>query len=281
MICVPDLARAMEAYARIGFSIHPGGVHPGKGTQNAIAFNQADYLELLAIRDRAEYVAGSPWPGLLDFIDAGGGLRYVILQSDDLAADVAAMRSRGVDIGDAAEGGRRTPAGQDLRWKAAVLGKRDPLPLFFIQHLTPLAERRRQVPDSPHPNGVTHVERVYVVVSDLSAAVPAYSRVLGISPKMERGTVINADMAVYQLGSNGLVVAQPAGPGVAADALKNRGPGPFQILYRTASMDAAARWMADHGVPPPARGVRNTGEQAMVVVPGYACGVAVGFVGAA
>jgi hypothetical protein len=279
MICVPDLARGMDAYRRIGFGIHPGGVHPGKGTHNAIAFNREDYVELLAIRDRAEYRSAGAWQGLIEFIEAGGGLRCVILQSDDLAADVAAMRSRGVDVADAEEGGRRTPAGQELRWRAAVLGERNPLPVFFIQHLTPLEERRRQVPESPHPNGVTQIERAYIVVPGLAAAVPAYSRVLGIEPKGERGTVINADMAVYQLGSGAVVLAQPAGPGVAADALEQRGPGPFLVLYRTASMEAAARWMSEHGVPPPARGLRNTGEQAMVVTPEFAGGVYLGFVG--
>ena len=52
-------------------------------------------------------------------------------------------------------------------------------------------------------------------------------------------------------------------------------------MYRTSSMDGAARWMADHGVPPPARGVRNTGEQAMLVSPEHACGTYIGFVGPA
>jgi len=280
MICVPDLARGLESYARIGFSIHPGGIHTGKGTHNAIAFNEHDYLELLAIRDQAEYLSGSPWGGLVEFIRSGGGLRYIIVQSDDLAADVAAMRSRGVEVGDAVDGGRRTPAGQELRWKAATLGERNPLPIFFIQHLTPLGERRRQVPDTPHPNGVVHVERAYIAVPDVAAAAATYSRVLGVlAPKLERGTVINADMALFNLGPGGLTLAQPVGPGVAADALARRGPGPFQVLYRTRSMDAAARWMSDHGLPPPARGVRNTGEQAMLVPPEHACGVYLGFVG--
>src|SRR5262249_47238382 len=70
-----------------------------------------------------------------------------------------------------------------------------------------------------------------------------------------------------------------AAPGPAAEALGRSGPGPFQVLYRTSSMGAAARWMVDHGVPPPARGVRNTGEQAMLVPPEQACGVYIGFVG--
>jgi len=52
-------------------------------------------------------------------------------------------------------------------------------------------------------------------------------------------------------------------------------------VFRTSSMDAAARWMADHGVPPPVRGVRNTGEQAMLVGPEHACGACIGFAGPA
>jgi catechol 2,3-dioxygenase-like lactoylglutathione lyase family enzyme len=282
MICVPDLDRGIETYTRIGFDIHPGGVHTGKGTHNAIGFNGDDYLELLAVRDRSEYLRNSPYPGLLEFIERGGGLRYIVLQSNDLETDVAAMRSRGVDVSDAIDGARMTHGGQELRWRAAMLGERDSLPLFFIQHLTPLAERRRQVPAAgPHPNGVLRAERAYIAVTDLAAAAADYARVLGTPPGFERGTVINADMAVFDIGPSGLTLAQPFGPGPAADALARRGPGPFQILYRTRSMDGAARWMAAHGMPPPARGVRNTGEQAMLVAPQDACGAYIGFVGPA
>jgi len=137
-------------------------------------------------------------------------------------------------------------------------------------------------PASRHPNGVLRIERVYIAVRDVAAAAAMYSTVLGVpKPKMERGTVIHADMAIFQFGPTALGLAQPVAPGVAADALARRGPGPFQILYRTSSMDAAAKWIADHGVPPPARGIRNTGEQAMLVSPEHACGVYIGFVGPA
>jgi Glyoxalase/Bleomycin resistance protein/Dioxygenase superfamily len=165
----------------------------------------------------------------------------------------------------------------------ARLGPENPLPLLFVQHLTPLEERRRQVPRAgEHPNGVLDLERAYIAVPDVARAAEAYARVLGIAvPKIVRGTVIKADMAVFDLGPTGLGVAQPADAGPAAEALTRRGPGPFQVLYRTSGMEAAARWMADHGMPPPARGVRNTGEQAMLVGPEHACGTYIGFVGPA
>jgi len=282
MICVLDLQQGIGTYTRLGFNISPGGVHIGQGTHNAIAFHAEDYLELLSVRDRAAYLSGHPGGGLLEFLARGGGLRYVAVQSDDLEADVAQMRQRGVDVSDPRDGARQTPTGQELRWKAATLGPRHPLPLFFIEHLTPLSERRQAAQAGTHPNGVLRVDRVYIAVTDVAAAAETYSHVLGMPvPQVQRGTVIKADMAVFDLGLTGLTVAQPAEPGPAADALARRGPGPFQVLYRTRSMDAAARWMAAHGVPPPARGIRNTGEQAMLVRPDDACGAYIGFVGPA
>jgi hypothetical protein len=119
-------------------------------------------------------------------------------------------------------------------------------------------------------------------VRDVAAASRLYARVLGLpEPAIQRGAVIKADMAVFDLGPTGLTVAQPAEPGPAAEALARCGPGPFQVLYRTSSMDAAVRWMTGHGLPEPARGVRNTGEQAILVGPEHAGGAYIGFVGPA
>jgi catechol 2,3-dioxygenase-like lactoylglutathione lyase family enzyme len=283
MICVPNLAKGIEAYTRLGFTVHPGGSHTGRPTHNAIAFHDEDYLELLSIRDRGAVVPGSPDAGLADYLDRGGGFRIVALQSDDLAADVAAMRQRGVDVGEIRDGGRRTLEGQELRWRAAFLGPPDALPIFFIQHLTPLAERKAQALRlGPHPNGVMRMERVYIAVPDVAAAAGTYARVLGLPvPKIQRGAVIKADMAVFDLGPTGLTLAQPAEPGPAAEALARRGSGPFQVLHRTHSLDTVGRVLAANGVPAPARGVRNTGEQAMLVPPEHGCGAYIGFVGPA
>ncbi len=149
--------------------------------------------------------------------------------------------------------------------------------------MTPLAERRRQFPRvGQHPNGVLRIDRAYIAVPDVKSAAEIYGRVLGLPvPPIQRGAVIKADMAVFDVGPTGLTVAEPAEPGPAAEAFARQGPGPFQVLYRTRSMDAAARWMADHGMPPPARGVRNNGEQAMLVQPADACGAYIGFAGPA
>jgi hypothetical protein len=285
MICVPDLEHGIEQYTTLGFNIYAGGVHPGKGTHNAIGFNEDDYIELLAIRDQAEARAARSWSSagtpLPDFIAAGGGIRYIVIQSDDLAADVSAMRTRGVDVSDVMDGARLAPSGQQLQWKMAVLGPENALPMFFIQHVTAIEDRRKQLPIAGnHPNGVYTLERAYVVTGNADGAAADYAKVLGMpQPPLQKGTVIMSDMAVFQIGPTGLGIAQPYGAGPAADALERRGPGPFQALYRTRSMGAAARWMEQRGLPRLPRGVRNTGEQAMLATPDLAGGAYIGFVG--
>jgi hypothetical protein len=176
----------------------------------------------------------------------GDGLQSIAIASDDLAADSKAVRARG-----------------------------------SADYIT-LVKQKNPAAASRHPNGVLRIERVYIAVRDLAASAALYARVLGVpAPKMERGTVIHADMAIFQFGPTALGLAQPNGLGVCADVLARRGAGPFQILYRTSSMNAATKWMADRGLPRPVRGIRNTGEQAMLVLPAYACGVYIGFVGPA
>jgi catechol 2,3-dioxygenase-like lactoylglutathione lyase family enzyme len=285
MICVPDLARGVETYKRLGFNVQPGGVHPGKGTHNAVILNEEDYLELLAIHDPDEDRAAEAQAGRFRreraaYIAAGGGIRYIVLQSDDLDADVRAMRGRGVDVSDVLDGGRQQ-GGQHFRWKWAMLGPDNPLPLFFIQHLTPMEERRRHTAGAgPHPNGTRFLERVYIVVHDLEASVAMYAKVLGAEPpRMYKGTVIMSHMAVFQYGKAGLTIAHPYAPGPASESLERRGPGAFQALFRTTSMGAAMRWMKEQGMPPPAVGTRDTGEKAILMSPADACGAYIGFVG--
>jgi Glyoxalase-like domain len=75
MICVLDLQHGIDAYTRLEFKVYPGGVHLGRWTHNAIAFHEEDYLELMSVRDRQEYLAAALGGGLVEFLSRGGGLR--------------------------------------------------------------------------------------------------------------------------------------------------------------------------------------------------------------
>jgi len=58
----------------------------------------------------------------LGYLARGGGFATSAVQSDDLTADVVAMRRRGVDGGRGDRGARRTPAGPGASLEGASLG---------------------------------------------------------------------------------------------------------------------------------------------------------------
>jgi hypothetical protein len=85
VVAVPDLASAMKTYRDLGFTVTPGGRHPGVGTDNAlIPFRDGAYLELVAFHEaRPDHRWWAP-------LQTGGGLVDFCLQTDDFAADAAA-----------------------------------------------------------------------------------------------------------------------------------------------------------------------------------------------
>ncbi|HYQ93940.1 MAG TPA: hypothetical protein VEP70_03795, partial [Burkholderiales bacterium] len=96
----------------------------------------------------------------LELVTPGDGLQAIAIASDDLAADSKAVQARGnVD---------------------------------YIE----LVGKSNARPPGRHPNGVLRIERVYIAVKDVAWSAALYARLLGVpAPKLERGTVIHADMA--------------------------------------------------------------------------------------
>lgn len=286
VISVADLPRAIETYRTLGFHTFDGGANEGCGTRSAIIFHEDQYLELLAIEDAAVHDAAAARdvtadPGLAEHIRAGGGIRTVAIASDDLAADVTAMRARGVAVSEPARHARVTPARQRLEWLTAVpLGNHAP-PLAFVQHLDDLDVRRRQVAQrATHPNGVYEMDRIYVVGPDVEAMVAQYRRALGgAEPARDRGILIKADMAAFAFAQSHLMAVQPNGPGPAADALAARGPGVFQVIHRVKNISETGNYLTGHGITPAVGGRRSTGEMALVVGAADALGCNMGFVG--
>lgn len=281
MICVNDLAAAQQSYSeQLGFHVYPGGDHPGRGTHNAIGFFGLDYLELMGVRDRTE-LERDPNSGLLAFLAKGDGLRFFILASDNIDADVAAMRGRGVDIRDVREGSRRTPQGIELKWRFANMGPESPFPFFLIQHMTPDAQRQSQVPKAaPHPNGALGIDRVAVAVADLEAAKGDYEQALGVAASPVRTEpLLNATVVSFPVGDMAIVLATPrAGPGPAQEALERRGPGPFLLALKSGSLADTERWLLSHHVNLAVLGSRADGARALVTRPEPANGVWMGWV---
>jgi hypothetical protein len=140
VIAGSDLAQLCRAFESVGLTPDEGGVHASGQTHNAlIGFADGSYLELIA-----------PIPGNLapehawsKFMGANTGVCAWAIRTNDIQADIALYRSRGIIVGDPTPGGRTRLDGVCLKWMTAKLGSGplgSTLP-FLIQDLTPREQR--------------------------------------------------------------------------------------------------------------------------------------------
>ncbi|MCS6870275.1 MAG: VOC family protein [Anaerolineae bacterium] len=202
VIAVADLARAVQDYRTLGFTVLEGGVHASGATHNAlVVFSDGTYLELLASTGVA------PSPETLDFslmLTHGEGLCGFALRADNLSALVPTLRGRGVQLSDLIAGARRKPDGSQLAWQLALVNNGF-LP-FFIEDMTP---RPLRVPDDPaltvHANGVRGIGGIELVVPDLAAAQTRYQTLLGVQAEPEDMPAFRA----FALQGAQLVISAP------------------------------------------------------------------------
>ena len=224
-----DLSSADELGRALGIVVNPGGVHPGWGTKNAIARFGLDYFELLAVDDLDEAAANPRGRAFLEWLQGGEGWLGFAMASDDVEADAAAIRARGLDAEPPQKGARNRPDGTTMSWRTArIAGNQwgSPLP-FLIQHDTPAAERRRGVPQGGHPLGVTGIAALLVAGPSLDALVSDYRKLLGRDPDaVEEVPALRARRAVYALGDFRVELLEPAASsGGLAEFVRRRGPG--------------------------------------------------------
>lgn len=199
LVAVQDLERASQVYQQLGFQVLPGGKHPSLGTHNALVpLADGFYLELIAVWDRE--LAERQVPFVVSALARDNRLARFVLESDDLDADVAAMRARGFEISDPTQGERERPDGQRVAWKAAF--PRDWRLPFIIQDITP---RELRVPAPTFGIGQQlRLADVRVGVRDLAAASALFQQLLGVEGEegwfhLERGDIVLRDVDTEQL----------------------------------------------------------------------------------
>jgi catechol 2,3-dioxygenase-like lactoylglutathione lyase family enzyme len=100
VLCVYDLDRARDVYARMGFTLTPKALHPF-GTGNSLVQFEGCFLELLSIVE-PEKIA-EPVPGAFgfaafnrDFLGAGEGFSMLVFESSDAVADRREFADKGL-----------------------------------------------------------------------------------------------------------------------------------------------------------------------------------------
>jgi catechol 2,3-dioxygenase-like lactoylglutathione lyase family enzyme len=179
---VPDLDAAVQAYRALGFTIQPGGEHPGVGTRNAAWRIDARYVELITVHDAGVARAGfgPAWPAIKATLGAGGGgLAFAVLVSD-VAATVAELRARGVSVTDAQAGSLQQPDGSTVTWALAFLAEGPPWAPFLINYGTPVDEWRARFQGPGFPIDPWSLDHVVLEASDPAGSASWLAGVLGL-----------------------------------------------------------------------------------------------------
>jgi hypothetical protein len=231
IIGLRDLASADALGRALGLVVSPGGVHPGSGTRNAIARFGLDYFELLVVADAAEAAASGRGKAFLEWLQLGEGWLGFALASDDIEADAAEIRARGLDIELPQRGARQRPDGTTISWRnARISGNQwgSPLP-FIIQHDTPPEQRRAWAPTGGHPLGVSRVAALLIAGPSLNALVEDFRKLLGRDPDaVEEVLALPARRAVFGVGGFRIELLEPASQdGGLAEFVRERGTGLF------------------------------------------------------
>ncbi len=261
IIGVADLNGAARDYAdRLGFAVSAGGVHPNLGTQNRLIVLDPEYVELIArlpghASDATPAVA-SPITSM--FARAPGTIGYA-LASDDIDADVAAMRARGVPVGDPVAGRLEGPHGSARGWRMAYVDDDAGLGVepwrlpFIIQHDSAGAERRARIaqPDGvrPQPNGAVCLDHVTVAVRDLAAGLRVYALAYGLEAVEEgEDAMLAARIARLPLERGAIVLAAPLAPdGPLARGLTAHGEGLFSVTIGVGDLQGAVNQLRGRG----------------------------------
>src|SRR6185437_15536134 len=177
IIAVEDLERARLAWTRLGFTLTPRGRHLQQGTGNYCIMFERDYLELLGAVDAAQTSGG-----LDAFLRQGEGLRGLAFATRSGEATAAELARRGLHPTPPRDLARQLelPEGSVLpRFKLTSLPPEEmpALSAFICQNLTPELVRRPQW--LAHPNGVTAIAGVTIMVEATEPLRDAYDRLFG------------------------------------------------------------------------------------------------------
>jgi hypothetical protein len=179
IVGVRDLEGAHMAWTRLGFTLTPRGRHLGQGTANYCIMFARDYLELLGFVERDDYAHR-----LEAFLARREGAMSVAFAPQGTAEEAAdALARLGLHPSEPRALGRllELPEGTVVpRFSLVTLPPEETpgLDCFLCGHLTPELVRRPEW--LRHPNGVTGLRSVHLLVEDTIVLLPAYDRLFGI-----------------------------------------------------------------------------------------------------
>jgi catechol 2,3-dioxygenase-like lactoylglutathione lyase family enzyme len=229
VIAVRDLAAASEDYARLGFTVTPGGEHTGGATHNAlISFADGAYFELIAFREPNRPQEHKWWARFAK----GEGTVDFALRSESLDFEGDRLKQAGIEIDGPHDGGRVRPDGQRIAWRNLGLAATGTALPFMIEDVTTRDLRVPTGAATEHDLGVAGIAGLILPVADLDQATGPYQTVLDRPGESSTSTVDGVRRARrFRFGSQWIELAEAdAGAADLQRHIAERGAGPYEIV---------------------------------------------------
>jgi catechol 2,3-dioxygenase-like lactoylglutathione lyase family enzyme len=218
---------------QLGFSATPALLSPLGAKNRLIWFDDGSYLEILMFTERNEFTAP-----FLDFLEDHEGAKFYGTEVADAAQAITFLNSAGYsNIGPVPAAPLTIEAtgevvGLSPLWSSIILTTRlaPDNSSFFLDYDE--AEVQRMFTEfpalapRPHPNTAQRIDALWLVVSDLDAAIDFYEG-LGLEVRFKHKKIhyLGARGAEVRYDNSTLALLEPDGPGPVSDFAAARGEG--------------------------------------------------------
>jgi catechol 2,3-dioxygenase-like lactoylglutathione lyase family enzyme len=248
LVRLENFAAAGDVLTRqLGFSATPVLLSPAGVENRLIWFDDLSYLELDAFTERNPATAQ-----FLDFLEHHEGAKFYGTEVVDAVQAVAFLDGAGYpNVGPIPAGPLTIQStgqvvGLTPLWTAIILTARlapDNSNFFIDYDETQVRQLFVDVPalaPRPHPNTARQIDTLWLVVSDLDAAIGFYTGLgLEVEARNEKIEYLGGRGARVRFHDATLALLRPDGPGLVADFAADRGEGILGVSVAVRDLGAA------------------------------------------
>jgi catechol 2,3-dioxygenase-like lactoylglutathione lyase family enzyme len=240
--------------SKLGFSATPALLSPLGAKNSLIWFDDLSYLEVATFTENNEFTA--PFLAFLAEHEGGKFFGTEVKDIDDAIADLNAAGYP--NIGPLAAPPLTIEATGDTfgfspMWQSIILTSvvaPDNSNFFLKYDETVRSQAFADFPaiaPHPHPNTAKKIDTVWMVVSDLDAAIAYYEGLgLRVHSKHQKIHYLGGRGASVEYGNATLALLEPDGPGIVASFAAERGEGILGAAVSVRSVHTALNYVNGH-----------------------------------
>lgn len=232
---------------QLGFSATPALLSPLGAKNRLIWFDDLTYLEVVAFTELNEFTAP-----FLAFLEEHEGAKFYGTDVADAAQAISFLTAAGYSSVGPIPAAPLTIeetgelVGLSPLWQSIILtGPLAPDNSNFLLEYDDAQVQQMfadfpELAPRPHPNTAQRIDTLWMVVSDLDAAIAFYEG-LGLEVRFENKKIhyLGARGAEVRYHNNTLALLEPDGPGIAADFAADRGEGILGVSIEVGDLQAA------------------------------------------